>query len=137
MPTDKKYDSVNLVPHLAGEVKTPPHERLFWRMYGKQCFAVREGNWKLIFTGATPPELYDLATDPGEKSNVASANAEVATRLTAALDEWRKELIAPVFPGSSVKNEDWGPGGANQKSNPQAPKETVGGKEKANTEPSR
>ena len=60
--------------------------------------------------GATPPELYDL---------VASANAEVATRLTAALDAWRKELIAPVFPGSSVKDEDWGPGGANQRNVPQ------------------
>ena len=119
MPTDKKYDGVNIVPHLSGEVKTAPHERLFWRMSGKQCFAVREGNWKLIFTGAFPPELYDLAADPGEKHNVADANAEVATRLTAALDEWRKELIAPVFPGSSVKHEDWGSGGANQKNRPQ------------------
>ena len=25
------------------------------------------------------------------------------------------DLIPPVFPGSSAKNEDWGPGGANQK----------------------
>ena len=29
-----------------------------------------------------------------------------------------KELIDPVFPGSSIKNEDWGPGGANQKKAP-------------------
>ncbi len=115
LPTDKKFDGVNIVPHLAGEVKAPPHERLFWRMQGKQCFAVRDGNWKLIRTGEQPSELYDLAADLGEKNNVAAANAEVVTRLTVALNEWRKELIAPVFPGSSVKNEDWGPGGANQK----------------------
>ena len=118
MPTDKKYDGVNLVPHLAGEAKTPPHERLFWRMPRKQSYAVREGNWKLIRTGETPPELYDLASDPSEKINAAAANPEVATRLTTALEEWRKELIPPVFPGSSVKNEDWGPGGANQKNAP-------------------
>ena len=118
MPTDKKYDSVNLVPHLADEVKAPPHERLLWRMHGKQSFAIREGNWKLIRTGQTPPELYDLAADLGEKENLAAAKPEVATRLAAALDAWNKELIAPVFPGSSVKNEDWGPGGANQRNAP-------------------
>jgi arylsulfatase A-like enzyme len=120
MPKDKKYDGVNIIPHLAAEVKTPPHERLFWRIHGKQSFAVRDGNWKLIRTGEQSPELYDLATDLGEKTNVAEANSEVTKRLVAALEDWKKELVAPVFPGSSVKNEDWGPGGANQKGNPNA-----------------
>ena len=122
MPTDKKYDGVNIIPHLAGEVKTPPHERLFWRMHNRQSFALREGNWKLIRNGQTPPELYDLATDIGEKENLADAKPEVTARLTATLDAWNKELIAPVFPGSSVKNEDWGPGGANQKGKPNGAK---------------
>ncbi len=119
MPTDKKYDGVNIIPHLAGAVKTPPHERLLWRMSGKQSFAIREGNWKLIRNGEQPPELYDLAADLGEKKNLAAENGELTTRLTATLEAWNKELIAPVFPGSSVKNEDWGPGGANQKKRPQ------------------
>ena len=122
MPTDKKYDGVNIIPHLAGKVKTPPHERLFWRMHNRQSFALREGNWKLIRNGQTPPELYDLATDIGEKENLADAKPEVTARLTATLDAWNKELIAPVFPGSSVKNEDWGPGGANQKGKPNGAK---------------
>ncbi len=135
MPTDKKYVSVNIVPHLAGELKTPPHERLLWRMFNKQSFAIREGNWKLIRTGGQPPELYDLAADLGEKENLATAKPEVTARLVAALEAWNKELIAPIFPGSSVKNEDWGPGGANQKNNPPARKETIGVKEKESTEP--
>ena len=119
MPTDKIYDGVDIVPRLAGEVNTPPHERLFWRMNGKQSFAIREGNWKLIRTGENPPELYDLAADPGEKENLATGRPEVAARLVATLEAWNKELTAPAFPGSSVKNEDWGPGGANQKNAPQ------------------
>ncbi len=123
MPTDKKYDRVNIVPHLAGEVKRLPHERLLWRMFNKLSFAIREVNWKLIRTGEQPPELYDLAADLGEKENLATAKPEVTARLVAALEAWSQELIAPVFPGSSVKNEDWGPGGANQKNNPQARKE--------------
>jgi arylsulfatase A-like enzyme len=118
MPRDKKYDGVNLIPHLIGGVKTPPHERLFWRMSGKQSFAVREGAWKLVRTGEAAPELYNLATDLGEQHNVAEANPELTKRLVAALADWNKELVAPAFPGSSVKNEDWGPGGANQKGPP-------------------
>lgn len=47
------------------EVKTPPHERLFWRMHSKQAFAVREGHWKLVRTGQQPSELHDLAIDVG------------------------------------------------------------------------
>jgi len=59
--------------------------------------------------------LYDLAADVGETRDLAGEKPEVAARLGAALDAWGQELIAPVFLGSSVKNEDWGPGGANQK----------------------
>ena len=120
MPTDKKFDSVNIVPHLAGVVETPPHERLLWRVYRKESFAIREGKWKLIRNTNAAPELYDLGTDIGEKNNVAAAHADVTSRLSAALESWNKELIPPVFPGSSVKNEDWGPGGANQKGKPNA-----------------
>jgi arylsulfatase A-like enzyme len=119
MPSEKIYDGTNIVPHLAGKVPTPPHERLFWRMQRRQHFAVREGNWKLLIHGELAPELYDLAKDPGEMNNVAEANSEVVARISGALENWRKELIDPVFPGSSVKNEDWGPGGANQKNTPQ------------------
>jgi len=119
MPADKKYDSVNIVPHLAGEVKTPPHERLLWRLRAKE-FAVREGAWKLLEPDGKPAELYNLASDPGEKQNLAAEQPDLKKRLASTLADWRKELVAPVFPGSSVKNEDWGPGGANQKNNPNA-----------------
>lgn len=122
MPTDKKYDSVNLVPYLSGEIKTPPHERLYWRTGGGVESAIREGQWKLDRPHNKPVELYDLSTDIAESKNLADAKPEVVSRLTAALEAWNKELIPPAFLGSSAKNEDWGPGGANQKGKPKAPK---------------
>ncbi|MCX6902914.1 MAG: sulfatase-like hydrolase/transferase, partial [Verrucomicrobia bacterium] len=115
MPVDRKYDGVNLLPYLAGETKGSPHERLFWRSGVNQLWAVREGDWKLVRLKDKPDELYDLATDLGETENLADANSDVARRLAAALKTWDKELAAPAFLGSSVKNEDWGPGGANQR----------------------
>ncbi len=118
MPADRKYDGVNLVPYLAGETKGTPHERLFWRVGANQRWAMREGDWKLVRHEGKPDELYDLAADIGEKQNLADAKPEVARRLAATLEAWDKELVAPAFLGSSVKNEDWGPGGANQTNRP-------------------
>ena len=83
--------------------------------FGSAPTAIREGDWKLVRLKAKPDELYHLATDIGESRNVADANPEMARRLATALDSWTGELVAPAFPGSSVKDEDWGPGGANQK----------------------
>jgi arylsulfatase A-like enzyme/tetratricopeptide (TPR) repeat protein len=45
--------------------------------------AVRTARWKFI--DAPRPELYDLATDPGEHDNVASAQSRLAIGLSAAL----------------------------------------------------
>jgi arylsulfatase A-like enzyme len=114
-PAPKPLDGVNLLPHLTGADSEAPHKQLFWRMSGRRSFAVREGNWKLLRIGDAPAELYDLATDVSEKNNVAAAHADVTARLTADLEAWNKQLVDPGFPGSSVKSEDWGPGGANQK----------------------
>ena len=83
---------------------------------------MREGAWKLLELDGQLAQLFDLASDPGEKDDLAAAQPEIAQRLAATLAEWRKELKPPVFPGSSVKNEDWVPGGANQKN--AAPKKT-------------
>lgn len=117
MPADKKYDGVNLIPHLTGMVTVPPHPHLLWRK-DKIYLAIREGNLKLIRNGQADPELYDLKADLAESKNLATEQPDITARLTATLQAWNKELIEPVFPGSAVKNEDWGPGGANQKGHP-------------------
>ena len=125
MPTDKPCDSVNLVPHLAGETASPPHERLMWRLRAKD-FAIREGRWKLIMPEGRPAELYDLVADTAESRDLAAEKPELVRKLSATLTDWQKELKPPVFPGSSVKSEDWGPGGANQRNRPDKPKRKPG-----------
>jgi arylsulfatase A-like enzyme len=46
--------------------------------------SLQEGRYKYI--RAPRPELYDLATDPGEKRNLVPQSPDVAARLSAALD---------------------------------------------------
>lgn len=104
MPTDKQYDSVNLLPYLRGENKTAPHERLFWRIGTGQQAAVREGDWKLVRYENQPDELFHLASDIGEAKNLAAEQPDKLKRLAVALTAWEKEMPAPAFIGASLKN---------------------------------
>ena len=67
-----------------------PHEAYYF-YYGKQLQAVRRGKWKLIVETPRPnrPEetrhLYDLDSDPGEKTNVAATYPEVVYMMEEIL----------------------------------------------------
>ena len=85
-------DGTNLVPHLTGKTKAPPHDVLTWRWVGQS--AIREGNWKLL-RGGEREYLYDLGTDLEEKKNLAAKHPEIATRLRKKLSAWAEELDPP------------------------------------------
>ncbi len=76
---------------------------LFWHYphYGNQGgtpgSSVRHGPYKLIhFYEDDHVELYDLAHDAGETTNLAGKLPEVRDRLYAALDEWRLRVAARI-----------------------------------------
>ena len=85
-------DGVNLIPHLTGENKAPPHEALMWRWVAQS--AIREGKWKLL-RGGDREYLYDLDADIEEKHSLASQEPEIANRLRAKLTTWADELNPP------------------------------------------
>jgi arylsulfatase A-like enzyme len=87
-----ELDGTNLIPFLKGEAKGAPHEALHWRWMAQS--AIREGNWKLL-RGGEREYLYDLATDPGEKHNLAAEHPDKATRLREKLTAWCAELDPP------------------------------------------
>jgi len=89
-----ELDGVNLVPHLTGEIKTPPHDFLAWRWISQS--AIREGDWKLL-RGGPREYLYNLADDLEEKHNLATQHPETASRLRAKLKTWCDELDPPGF----------------------------------------
>ena len=54
---------------------------------------MREGNLMLVeYYDGQKSELYDLATDPGEKSDVAAQHPERVEKMSAALETWRNDL---------------------------------------------
>jgi arylsulfatase A-like enzyme len=79
------------------------HERapLFWHYphWGNQggipSSAVRDGDWKLIvYYFKKEPELFNLATDPGEHDNLAGKNPAKLAELKTKLDAFLKDTDA-------------------------------------------
>ncbi len=95
--TPPNIDGVDLMPHILGQAKQPPHQRLFWRTGGGASFAVREGRYKLVKIGANPSALYDLEADISETTDIAASNPDVLVRLEAARLDWNKQLKPPLF----------------------------------------
>ena len=77
---ERKIDGKNLWPILSGEAGAAAPHASFLYFKGLVLEAVREGKWKLHLAKG---ELFDLATDPGEASNVAAANPEAVAQLRA------------------------------------------------------
>ena len=104
-PQPGDLDGVNLIPHLTGELKPPPHDALYWRWTAQS--AIREGRWKLL-RGGEREYLYDLSADLGEKHNLAAKHPDIAQRLRARLKAWCDELHPPglaLAPMAQVWND--------------------------------
>ena len=97
LPTDRPLDGKSLLPLLAG--KTEKHIDTFYWSEGGEAggWAVRSGDWKLVTQrGSTKAELFDLARDPAETKDLASANATKVAELTRLYDAWIGQMAAPM-----------------------------------------
>ncbi len=80
---------------LAGEVDSPRTEKDYvaWEIFGNR--AVRQGDWKVRWQhkpfGTGDWELFNLATDPAERVNLASEQPE---KLKAMLSSWENYVKA-------------------------------------------
>lgn len=106
-PEGMRLDGIDLLPILTGAGNVPEQlsairqrlaERpLFWRTGPSD--AIRVGSWKLIRSGQSI-WLFDLATDPGEGTNLLQREPEQTAHLCGLLDAWDATLSDP----------DWGAG---------------------------
>ena len=108
LPAD--LDAVSLVPVLRGETLDQPRELYFVRREGglryggKSYQALIRGNWKLLQNDPySPLELYNLADDPRETSNLAASHRQVFNELAHALRHHIQRSGASPWqpPGSS------------------------------------
>jgi arylsulfatase A-like enzyme len=82
---DLKWDGVDQWAALTGAVSNPPARTIYIAMKGGH--ALRRGDWKLIVSGNDPPQLFNIATDPYEKEDLAKTRADLVADLQTLLVE--------------------------------------------------
>ncbi len=101
----RDVDGISLVPTLLGKAGQRKHEFLYWEFpgYGGQQ-AVRLGDWKGVRQelrkGRTAIQLFDLARDVGERTDVAARHPEVVRRIERILAE--SHVPSTAFPLQTI-----------------------------------
>jgi arylsulfatase A-like enzyme len=88
LPDSAAEDSESILPALLGFEIPQSREQLpraIVHQSSKGDLAIREGDWKLIFMKGKQNELYNIASDLSEKTNIASGNPMIVKRLTARM----------------------------------------------------
>lgn len=96
------FDGVDLMPFLKGEKKGRPHDIMFFRR--DDDYALRFRDWKLAWNNGNPngtrtAELFNLADDPNERTDLIKQHPEKAAQLQKMFDGWDSKL---------PDNEWWG-----------------------------
>ena len=84
-----KIDGANLLGVWEGKAKSPERTLFWeWRSEGYNQLAAMRGDLKLVVTGNSPPELFDLSKDPAERRNVIAQHKALAARMRKELNAW-------------------------------------------------
>jgi len=94
-----KLDSISLVPALLGRGPQAKHEYLYWEFYegGVSQAVLLDGRWKglRLKTPAAPIQLYDVANEIGEETDLAAQQPKLVER------------IAAIMRAAHIDNEYW------------------------------
>ncbi len=93
----KPLDGVDVWQTLSQGAPSPRTEIV----YNVEMFraALRQGDWKLNLRATLPTkvELYNIAKDPGETTNLAAENAPLVAALQKRIDDLSKEMKPSLF----------------------------------------
>lgn len=126
LPADAGVDSVNILPALRGEKRSAPLREATVHHSGQGKFAIRKGDWVLILastgddngkrgeppwfreargytTLAAPGELFELSSDPAQKTNRYDSEPAKVKELAALLERYVTE--GRSTPGPRQRND--------------------------------
>ena len=139
LPANQSLDGRSLVPILLDESKSVGDRALFWhfpaylqsyqRVDGQRdllyrsrpCSIIRHGRWKLHeYFEDGGLELYDLKEDISESNDLSQQMPDKTRELHLELQQWRKQISAPVPTKSNPKYDPQSGGGSPAKTQQQA-----------------
>lgn len=119
VPETQGEDSVSFLSLLKDATAEPTRDAVITQSINGS-FAVRDGNWKLALcpgsggwseprpgrsdlSGLPPVQLFDLASDPGEQTNLAEKHPDRVKKMTAALQSMIDQ--GRTTPGPKLEND--------------------------------
>ena len=103
LPSDRIYDGKNILPAIGNKLNKPLHDELYFDG-NDNTWAVREGEWKLVFSKKGDLELYNLKDDLVEQNNLVFQNPDKVNVLKKKYENWRSEMGTPM--GDKTKKVD-------------------------------
>jgi arylsulfatase A-like enzyme len=91
----KPLDGRSVAPLLRGTAANWPDRMIFSHWSGR--VSVRTQQYRLDSDG----KLYDMTRDPGQQQDASKEHPEDASRLSQAVDQWKREVVA------ELKKEDY------------------------------
>ncbi|MFR9592225.1 MAG: hypothetical protein SNG27_07500, partial [Rikenellaceae bacterium] len=88
--SDKQINGVSLSPVIRGK-QLSERDLFLHRSYEDQHCAIIRGDWKLISYTSGKVELYNIASDISETTNLAEVNPKRTSQMLSSLEEWIKE----------------------------------------------
>jgi arylsulfatase A-like enzyme len=97
LPSDRTIDGVDLVKLVRGQTPGRPHGALFWR--SGHYRTILADDWKLqVSERPRKTWLFDLRTDPTEKTNLADARPDKVAELSKILADHEAQMVVPLWP---------------------------------------
>jgi arylsulfatase len=97
------YEGISLRPALDGRPLNRPRP-LLWEHEGNR--AARSGNWKIVSVWPGEWELYDMAADRVERSNLAAQRPDIVKTMAAEWEAWARRTNVDPWPGPA--RTPWG-----------------------------
>jgi len=109
LPKSQPCDGISLAAVIRDPATKLARDTLHWHLphyhHSTPASAMRQGDWKLIeFFEDSTLELYDLKTDPGEKTNLAKTETTRAEAMHSGMQAWRKQVNA-LMPVPNPKHD--------------------------------
>ncbi|MFR9554271.1 MAG: sulfatase/phosphatase domain-containing protein, partial [Rikenellaceae bacterium] len=87
---DKQINGVSLIPVVEGK-SLKSRDLFLHRSYEDQHCAIINGDWKLISYTSGKLQLFNIASDESETTNLINVYPELTKEMAARLDRWFEE----------------------------------------------